>query len=80
MCYFKRSLRTLLLASAPLILSFSLYFLKKLGYHEWKPRQAGQKGLRILSLDGGGTRGVMTIALLSHLIEATGKEVRNTLC
>ncbi|KAM3567658.1 hypothetical protein VYU27_010201, partial [Nannochloropsis oceanica] len=45
------------------------------GYHEWRPRQPGQKGLRILSLDGGGTRGVMTIALLSHLIEATGKEV-----
>jgi hypothetical protein len=45
------------------------------GFHEWAPRQPGQKGLRILSLDGGGTRGVMTIALLTYLSEATGKEV-----
>lgn len=47
------------------------------GYNTWEPRQPGQKGLRILSLDGGGTRGVMTIALLSAILEATGLEVHD---
>lgn len=46
-----------------------------LGVHQWKPRQPGQKGLRILSLDGGGTRGVMTIALLREVLKGVDKDV-----
>ncbi|TFJ83116.1 hypothetical protein NSK_005585 [Nannochloropsis salina CCMP1776] len=69
-------LRERLFEEGPMSVYHTIHkLLSIVGYHEWKPRQAGQKGLRILSLDGGGTRGVMTIALLSHLIEATGKEV-----
>lgn len=30
-----------------------------LGINNWKPRMPGQRGLRILSIDGGGTRAVM---------------------
>jgi hypothetical protein len=43
-----------------------------LGGVTWKPRQPGQKGLRILCLDGGGTRGVYTIAIMKELMERIG--------
>lgn len=46
-----------------------------LGVHNWRPRQPGQKGLRILSLDGGGTRGVLTIALLQEVLKGFDKDV-----
>lgn len=45
-----------------------------LGGVAWKPRQAGQKGLRILSLDGGGTRGVLTIAYLKEILARVGRD------
>ena len=43
-----------------------------LGGVQWKPKQPGQKGLRILSLDGGGTRGVLSIAYLKELMKRVG--------
>lgn len=46
-----------------------------LGVHTWVPRQPGQKGLRILSLDGGGTRGVLTIAILREVLKGFDKDV-----
>lgn len=49
--------------------------LSMLGVHNWTPRQPGQKGLRILSLDGGGTRGVLTIALLREVLKGFDKDV-----
>lgn len=49
--------------------------LSMLGIHHWTPRQPGQKGLRILSLDGGGTRGVLTIALLREVLKGFDKDV-----
>ncbi|CAN0042374.1 unnamed protein product, partial [Laminaria digitata] len=49
--------------------------LSMLGVHNWTPRQPGQKGLRILSLDGGGTRGVLTIAILREVLKGLDKDV-----
>ena len=44
------------------------------GVLPWKPRQPGQKGLRILSFDGGGTRGVLSIAIMKELMLRVGKK------
>ena len=38
----------------------------------WRPRMPGQKGLRVLCIDGGGTRGVLTIALMKAICKACG--------
>jgi len=45
------------------------------GHNEWRPKQPGQRGLRILSFDGGGTRGVLSVALLKQVMERVGKDV-----
>lgn len=37
-----------------------------LGANQWKPRVPGQKGLRILSIDGGGTRAIFAFEMVSH--------------
>lgn len=46
--------------------------LAALGYNEWYPKTAGQKGLRILCLDGGGARGVTAISSMRSIVDALG--------
>lgn len=46
--------------------------LAAIGHNEWIPKMPGQKGLRILCLDGGGTRGIAAVTTLRHLVDAMG--------
>lgn len=46
--------------------------LAAIGHNEWIPKLPGQKGLRILCLDGGGTRGIAAVTTLRHLVDAMG--------
>ncbi len=49
--------------------------LAALGHNIFVPKVPGQRGLRILSLDGGGSRGVATIAIIKALVDEMGVEV-----
>ncbi len=63
------------------VLAYQL--LTVLGYHTWIPKVPGQKGLRILAMDGGGTRGVLTLEILNQILSGTGKsphEVFDVIC
>jgi hypothetical protein len=46
--------------------------LAAIGHNEWIPKLPGQKGLRVLCLDGGGTRGIAAVTTLRHLVDAMG--------
>jgi len=46
--------------------------LAAIGYNRWVPKIPGQKGLRILSLDGGGSRGMTAISLIKGLVDSMG--------
>ncbi|KAK4524647.1 hypothetical protein GAYE_SCF05G2549 [Galdieria yellowstonensis] len=46
-----------------------------LGINSWTPRVPGQKGIRVLSFDGGGTRAIMTFEILKYLKRITGCEI-----
>jgi hypothetical protein len=46
--------------------------LAAIGCNHWIPKIAGQKGLRILCLDGGGSRGVSAVTALNKLIDYAG--------
>jgi hypothetical protein len=43
--------------------------LAAIGYNKWVPKIPGQKGLRVLALDGGGSRGMVTVKALQSLME-----------
>lgn len=46
--------------------------LAAIGYNQWIPKIPGQRGLRILTLDGGGSRGMVAVTALAALVEAAG--------
>jgi calcium-independent phospholipase A2-gamma len=46
--------------------------LAAIGHNQWIPKSPGQRGLRVLSLDGGGSRGISAITTLNYLIETVG--------
>lgn len=49
--------------------------LAAIGHNVFVPKVPGQRGLRILSLDGGGTRGIASIAIIRAIVEEMGGEV-----
>jgi len=46
--------------------------LAAIGHNVWVPKIPNQKGLRILCLDGGGSRGITAITSMSAIVEAMG--------
>ena len=46
--------------------------LAALGINIWRPKVRGQKGIRILCLDGGGTRGITAVTILRSIVDAMG--------
>jgi len=46
--------------------------LAAIGYNEWVPKIPGQKGLRILCLDGGGSRGMTSVVAMKCMVDSLG--------
>jgi predicted acylesterase/phospholipase RssA len=46
--------------------------LAAIGYNKWVPKIPGQKGLRILCLDGGGSRGMAAITAVKCIMDKAG--------
>jgi len=46
--------------------------LATIGHNVWYPKTPGQRGLRILCLDGGGTRGITAISSMKSIVQAIG--------
>ena len=46
--------------------------LAAVGHNVFVPKTPGQRGLRILSLDGGGTRGIASIAIMKSIVDELG--------
>lgn len=53
--------------------------LAAIGYNRWVPKIPGQKGLRILVLDGGGSRGMVAVSLVKGVVDSMdGVEVSDS--
>jgi hypothetical protein len=52
--------------------------LAAIGFNQWVPKIPGQKGLRLLVLDGGGSRGLASITIVNALVEELGIEVADS--
>ena len=52
--------------------------LAAIGYNQWVPKIPGQRGLRLLCLDGGGSRGMVAVTAMAALVEAVGLEVSDS--
>jgi hypothetical protein len=48
--------------------------LAALGHNVFIPKSPGQRGLRILCLDGGGTRGISSLEMVKSIVDAMGGE------
>jgi len=59
------------LCVALVLIDFEIKLLA-LGHNIWVPKQPGQRGLRVLSLDGGGTRGIAAVTSIRHIVHAMG--------
>lgn len=46
--------------------------LASMGHNQWIPKSPGQKGLRILCLDGGGSRGMTSVIAVDSMVKALG--------
>jgi hypothetical protein len=46
--------------------------LAAMGYNQWVPKSPNQKGLRILCLDGGGSRGMVAVTAVDCLVKELG--------
>jgi predicted acylesterase/phospholipase RssA len=46
--------------------------LAAIGHNQWRPKIPGQKGLRILCLDGGGSRGMTAVSAVKCMMDAAG--------
>jgi hypothetical protein len=47
--------------------------LAAIGHNQWVPKIPGQRGLRILCMDGGGSRGMVAVTAVAALVEAAGE-------
>jgi len=54
------------------ILGTANQLLAAIGYNEWVPKMPGQKGLRILCLDGGGSRGMTSVVAMKCMVDSLG--------
>lgn len=52
--------------------------LAAIGYNQWVPKMPGQKGLRILCLDGGGSRGMTSVMAVNSMVESLGVEIADS--
>ena len=46
--------------------------LAAIGYNQWVPKIPGQKGLRILCMDGGGSRGMASVTAVKCFVDSIG--------
>jgi len=54
--------------------------LAAIGYNHWVPKIPGQKGLRILCIDGGGSRGMTAVTAVHSLMEHIGDDMQVADC